>query len=379
MTDQTTAATAGTPSLSVLILNWLSRFLFFNGFYGAMAFVRLAIPTRQAYHPLTFGALAASPFALHMLLAMEALAAVISGGIIAETIKRRRKPSFKPVLPDAVKRRGRRGFAFLILIYAALYASMINPAHIQFAPLIIFAAIAYCGARMTSWATDLLPKAAPLIDDPLSPAGGSMTELNTIPISVDQPSKGKRALVRLWLSQPNSRTMIVEKPQFLRVICQVMAALMLAFGVGLVWINAGFRHPALVFYLMSPLSLLCCIMLLSEASPQRLEIDLVGSTYRYSDYRPIKSSTQIGGTQVLRWPFIMERQTGVLSEDFRGVGIRVIYGKTTTYAINLVWTDASRPPVTVGTSIDESKAVASMKEAAGKLGVPELGRILPAA
>ena len=376
MTDQAKTAPAA-PSLSVLTLNWLTRILFFNGFYGALAFIRLAVPTRHAYQPLTFGAIASSPFALHMFLAMEALVAITSGCFLFETIKRRRKPAFSPSLPDKVKQRGRRSFAAVVLVYALIYASMINPAHIQWTPLLICGVIAYLGWRMVSWSTELLPKAPPLEIDPMSvPAMGPAAP--AFEPSTGQMAQGKQKDVYLWLKQPNPRILLTERPRIQIVLAQVMAAIMFAGGVYLLWSQTTYHHPVMLFSVMFIMSLFCCMLLLSEASPQRLEIDLVGRTYRYSDYRPLKRSMQFG-TIILRWPFIMEHQTGELPQDFKGVGIRVRYGKATTYAVNLVWNDSNRPPITVGATIDEDKAITSMEEAAAKLDLPALGRILPQA
>jgi hypothetical protein len=381
---------------SVIVVNWLSRLIFYHGAIGTLAVLRLAGPSRHAQRHVSLSALFSTPNGVHLLLILEAWLILITSLTLFDEIKRRRKPRFRPAFPDAVRKRGQRKLAMTVLVYLVLFASMTNPALIDWRALAVTLAMGAIGWPMISRSSKMLPQAPPLTIDPLSPdfggsaspafpssavkpASGSTPSAGAViaETSAKQSASGKRTSGRLWLNEENSRMLVSERPKALRMLGRGMAVFMLAGAFYLAWIPTQFRHPApFFFYLMPFLALFCCVMLLSEASPQRLEIDLVGRTYRYSDYRPIMQGWRLGAT-IMRWPFVTETRSGVVSEDFQGVGVRVFYGKGTTYYVNLIWNDSSRSPITLGMSSYEDKARPLMEEAAEKLSLPALGRILP--
>ena len=140
--------------------------------------------------------------------------------------------------------------------------------------------------------------------------------------------------------------------------------------------------------MLSLMSAFLWILAMSEASPQRLEIDRIGNTYRFTDYRRIMGMKRWGAT-VLRWPFVMERSAGVLDQDFRGVGISTRQvNSNTIYVVGLQWKATSMPlvgvkrpsdvppPITIATVSDQQSARGVMLEMAEKLGLPAVGRIV---
>jgi hypothetical protein len=148
------------------------------------------------------------------------------------------------------------------------------------------------------------------------------------------------------------------------------------FGAGFViWMLPHFRHtPPPMFYLMPPMCLFCCVMLLSEGSPSRLEIDTVGGTYRYSDYRRIGPNAKWGRT-VLRWPFVYEHREGIVAEDFQGVGMRYPRGQNEFFYLRLPWKDENSGPITLAVVRSEAEARTMMHDLTAQLGIPQLGRL----
>lgn len=396
MTQQSLEAAPPKLPLPVIVaIVWLSYCALIVGFAGTLSAVLLG--THPGSRHITLAMFYTNPKMRSSLFPMCFMLALAVSGTVADLMKRRMTPRYRPVLPASAKRRGRRNFAVLLLFYAVLYGSMIGRitlGKIDWTGLIVCLALLLIGWQGAMRFAEMLPKAPPLAVDPLTPSpedhpdpearsitpalkSSAAAAYASAGTSGKRSDDGKRAPGRLWLNEQNSRMLVSERPRALRMLGRGMALFMLAGAFYLAWIPTQFRHPApFFFYLMPFLALFCCVMLLSEASPQRLEIDLVGRTYRYSDYRPITQGRQFGAT-VLRWPFVTETLSGIVSEDFQGVGVRVFYGKATTYYVNLIWNDPNRSPITLGMSSYEDKAPLLMEEAAEKLSLPALGRILP--
>lgn len=352
---------------------WLSLFALFTGFPGTL--MAVLVSTHNGPRRGTLAMFYTNPAARHFLLPMFLLMVFIVSVSLADIMKKRMKPRYRPVPPPSAKRRRRRNLAILLLFYAAVYGPVlgsINPARIDWTGFAVCLALLLIGWQGSSWFSEMLPKAPPLAVDPLESSYVPISSARQEQDVTDWRAGGKSAPSGLWLVKTNARTLVSESPKALRNIFYVLSGISLLGSAMMVWLN-GHVRPQVRFevWFTFVLCLLGGMMLTSLAAPQRLEIDLVGGTYRYTDWRVFKPRLNFAYVAV-RWPFVTETTTGVLAEDFQGVGVT---SSQKGCSVLLTWRDPERVPINVGGAATEEKARLYMEEAVKMLGLPALGRI----